>query len=133
MKLLNFRYECNDALTFMKKLPDNSISLIISSPPYNVGKEYESQTKIEEYLENMKPVIVFDPFAGVGSTLLGALKNNRRAYGTELESRYVKIGLSRIDRLKSDTLKTRPIYQKIYIPTGNEKVSQVPDEWKVAQ
>ena len=77
--------------------------------------------------------IVFDPFAGVGSTLLGALKNNRRAYGTELESRYVKIGLSRIDRLKSDALKTRPIYQKIYIPTGNEKVSQVPDEWKVAQ
>lgn len=77
--------------------------------------------------------LVYDPFAGVGSTLLGALKNNRRAYGTELENQYVKIGLSRIDRLKNNTLKVRPIYQQIHTPNGKEKVSQIPDEWKVAQ
>ena len=57
MKLLNYRYECTDALEFMKKMPERSVKLIITSPPYNVGKEYETRAKIEEYLENMKPII----------------------------------------------------------------------------
>lgn len=304
MELRDFKYECEDTLKFMREIPDNSVKLIITSPPYNIGKEYEAQTKIEEYLANMKPIIsdlhrilsedgsicwqvgnyvengeifpldiyyyfifkdlgfklrnriiwhfghglhcknrfsgryetilwftksdqytfnldavripskypgkrsykgekkgqlsgnrlgknpedvweltltrlyddwermiwdipnvksnhpekeehpcqfpielvercvlaltdendiVYDPFAGVGSALLGALKNNRRAYGTEIDSRYVKIGLSRIERLKNDMLKTRPIHQQIYMPSGNDKVSQIPEEWKVAQ
>ena len=77
--------------------------------------------------------IVYDPFAGVGSALLGALKNNCRAYGTEINAKYVNIGLSRVDRLKNDALKTRPIYQAVYVPKENEKVSQIPDEWKAAQ
>ena len=74
--------------------------------------------------------IIYDPFAGVGSALLAGLKNHRRAYGSELESEYVKIGLDRIARLENDSLKTRPIWQEIYKPTGKEKVSRVPDEWK---
>lgn len=302
MNLTNFVYECQDALTFMREIPDNSVKLIITSPPYNVGKEYEARVKIEEYLNNIKPIIsemyrilaldgsicwqvgnyvehgevypldiyfyfifkelgfklrnriiwhfghglhcknrfsgryetilwftktddytfnlddvripskypgktyykgdkkgqisgnklgknpedvwemtldrlyddwdsliwdipnvksnhiekvdhpcqfpielvercvlaltnkndiVYDPFAGVGSALLGALKNGRQAYGTELEQKYVDIGLSRIEALKNDTLKTRPIYQEIYKPTGKEKISQVPEEWRV--
>lgn len=300
MELLNFRYECEDALKFMGNIPDNSVKLIITSPPYNVGKEYEARTKIEEYLNNIKPIIsemyrilspdgsicwqvgnyvengevfpldiyyyfifkelglklrnriiwhfghglhcknrfsgryetilwftksddytfnlddvripskypgkryykgdkkgqisgnpkgknpedvweltlnklyddwdsliwdipnvksnhpekvdhpcqfpielvercvlaltnendiVYDPFAGVGSTLLGALKNNRQAFGTELEQKYIDIGLQRIALLESDELKTRPMYQEIYKPTGKDKVSQIPDEW----
>ena len=74
--------------------------------------------------------IVYDPFAGVGSTLLGALKNNRQAYGTELEKAYVEIGLKRIERLKEDSLKTRPIYQEVYKPTGKERITQIPEEWR---
>lgn len=302
MNLTNFVYDCQDALTFMREIPDDSVKLIITSPPYNVGKEYEARVKIEEYLNNIKPIIsemyrilaldgsicwqvgnyvehgevypldiyfyfifkelgfklrnriiwhfghglhcknrfsgryetilwftktddytfnlddvripskypgktyykgdkkgqisgnklgknpedvwemtldrlyddwdsliwdipnvksnhpekvdhpcqfpielvercvlaltnkndiVYDPFAGVGSALLGALKNGRQAYGTELEQKYVDIGLSRIEALKNDTLKTRPIYQEIYKPTGKEKISQVPEEWRV--
>ncbi len=73
--------------------------------------------------------IVFDPFAGVGSTLLAALKNYRRAYGTELLQEYIDIGLNRIDKLSKDELKTRPIYQKIYEPSGKDKISQYPIEW----
>lgn len=301
MELLEFKYLCEDANAFMNTLEDNSIKLIITSPPYNIGKEYETKTSIETYLSNMKPLlenmvrvlsldgsicwqvgnyvnkgevypldifyytlfkelglklrnrivwhfghglhcknrfsgryetilwfsktdnytfnlddvripskypgkryykgdkkgqisgnrlgknpedvweltvkrleddwdsliweipnvksnhpekenhpcqfpielvercvlaltdendIVYDPFAGVGSSLLGALKNNRRAYGTELEKDYVDIGLKRIERLKNDELITRPIYQQVYQPTGKESVSRIPDEWR---
>ena len=51
MELLDFRYECEDALEFSKKLEDNSVKLIITSPPYNIGKEYETKTSIEEYIQ----------------------------------------------------------------------------------
>lgn len=73
--------------------------------------------------------IVYDPFAGVGSSLIAALKNNRRAYGTELIQEYIVIGEERIKKLKADNLKTRPIYQKIYQPSGKDKVSTYPIEW----
>lgn len=31
----------------MKELPDNSIHLMITSPPYNVGKEYDKDLSID--------------------------------------------------------------------------------------
>ena len=301
MEILDFRYECIDALEFCKGIPDKSVKLIITSPPYNIGKEYEVKTKIENYLDNLKPIIkelvrilandgsvcwevgnyvensevfpldvfyynifkiyglklrnriiwhfghglhcknrfsgryetilwfsktdnyifnldpvripskypgkkyykgankgkfsgnklgknpedvwkanitrliddwdgmiwdipnvksnhpekvdhpcqfpielvercvlaltnegdiVYDPFAGVGSSLLASLMNNRRAYGTELEEKYVKIGLERIEKLKRDELITRPISQEIYKPSKKDKVAQIPQEWR---
>lgn len=77
--------------------------------------------------------IVYDPFSGVGSSLIAALKNNRRAYGTELEQSYVDIGLKRIQKLSENTLQTRPIYQKIWVPTDKDKVAQIPEEWRNAK
>lgn len=77
--------------------------------------------------------IVYDPFAGVGSSLIAALKNNRKAYGTELIQEYIDIGKKRIDSLAQDTLKLRPIYQKIYQPSGKDKVSSYPAEWLEAR
>lgn len=300
MELLNYRYECKNALEFCHSLPDNTVKLIITSPPYNIGKEYETKRGIDEYLESMQPMlrefarilsddgsicwqtgnfvnngeiypldiyfypyfkelglhlrnriiwhfghglhcskrfsgryetilwftksdnytfnldsvripskypgkryfkgdkkgqisgnprgknpedvwemtlerliddwdaqiwdipnvknnhpekvnhpcqfpvelvercvlaltdredIVYDPFAGVASSLIAALKNNRRAYGTELEQNYVDIGLERIRRLEEDTLLTRPVYKQIWIPKPTDKVAQIPEEW----
>ena len=34
----------------MKELPDNSVHLMVTSPPYNVGKEYDKDLSLEEYL-----------------------------------------------------------------------------------
>ena len=34
----------------MEELPDSSIHLMISSPPYNVGKEYDNDVSLKEYL-----------------------------------------------------------------------------------
>jgi DNA modification methylase len=34
----------------MAELPDNSIHLMVTSPPYNVGKDYDQDITLEEYL-----------------------------------------------------------------------------------
>lgn len=72
---------------------------------------------------------VLDPFAGVGSTLLGALKNSRHAVGIEKEPEYCKTTRQRIDDLRQGLLKTRPINKPIHKPGENDKVSRVPEEW----
>lgn len=301
MEILEYKYENKDALKFCKSLPDGSIDLIITSPPYNIGKEYETKKSIEAYLEDIKPIltelvrvlsdkgslcwevgnyvdkgevfpldiyfymifkelglklrnriiwhfghglhcknrfsgryetmlwftktddyvfnldpvripakypgkkyykgakagqisgnklgknpedvweaniskliddwdamywdipnvkanhpekvdhpcqfpielvercvlaltneegIVYDPFAGVGSSILAALMNNRIGYGTELEKKYIKIGKERIKKLQNDELVTRPIAQEIYKPSAKDKIAQIPEEWK---
>ena len=40
----------------MEELPDNSIHLMVTSPPYNVGKEYDEDFTLEEYLQFLKRV-----------------------------------------------------------------------------
>ncbi|MFN8443856.1 MAG: site-specific DNA-methyltransferase [Caldilineaceae bacterium] len=35
----------------MKDLPDNSLHMMITSPPYNVSKEYDEDLSLEEYLQ----------------------------------------------------------------------------------
>jgi modification methylase len=35
----------------MAELPDNSVHLMVTSPPYNVGKEYDRDATLDEYLE----------------------------------------------------------------------------------
>lgn len=302
MEIKNYSYVKRDALSFLKEMPDNSIKLIVTSPPYNIGKEYEVATSLSAYLDNLKPIIqemyrvltedgsicwevgnyidphtsevypldiyyyfifkelglqlrnriiwhfghglqcekrfsgryetilwftksdsytfnldevripskypgkraykgankgklsgnpkgknpedlwiatverlyddwdscvwdvpnvksqhpektihpcqfpielvercvlaltnendvVYDPFAGVGSALIAALKNNRQAMGTELVEEYISVGEERIQKLKQDMLKTRPIYQRIYEPSRSDKISTYPLEW----
>ena len=40
----------------MDEIPDNSIHLMITSPPYNVGKEYDNDLTLDEYLELLTSV-----------------------------------------------------------------------------
>jgi site-specific DNA-methyltransferase (adenine-specific) len=40
----------------MKELPDNSVHLMITSPPYNASKEYDDDLSLDEYLELLKKV-----------------------------------------------------------------------------
>lgn len=73
---------------------------------------------------------VLDPFSGVGSTIIGAIKNNRHAIGIEKELEYCKLAQDRVNQLKEGKLKIRSINKKIHKPTGKDKVSQIPVEWK---
>src|SRR4051794_17808686 len=45
-----FAIYCMDALEAMKVFPPAIIDLTITSPPYNIGKEYERPLPIEDYL-----------------------------------------------------------------------------------
>jgi len=47
-----------DCLDFLKSVPDRSVQLIVTSPPYNLGKEYETRRGLSEYLEWQRRVIV---------------------------------------------------------------------------
>lgn len=40
-----------DCMDLMGYIPDNSIDLFFTSPPYNIGKEYEKVMPVDEYLE----------------------------------------------------------------------------------
>ncbi|MGD0590818.1 MAG: site-specific DNA-methyltransferase [Bacteroidota bacterium] len=48
---------CGDTLDFLETIPNDTAKLIITSPPYNLGKEYENKTSIESYLEIQDQVI----------------------------------------------------------------------------
>lgn len=40
-----------DCLDFMAQIPDGEASLVVTSPPYNLGKEYERRGSLDAYLE----------------------------------------------------------------------------------
>lgn len=75
--------------------------------------------------------LVLDPFSGVASSLLAALRHGRRAMGIDKEPGYIKEGKTRIEQLIDGSLPYRQIGKPVYQPTGREKVSQVPESWLV--
>src|ERR1700686_4084283 len=42
---------CSDSLASLERVPQNFLSLTITSPPYNIGKEYEQIVEQENYLQ----------------------------------------------------------------------------------
>ena len=46
-----------NCLNLLKKIPDKSIQLIVTSPPYNIGKEYEKKLELNNYIKQQKEVI----------------------------------------------------------------------------
>jgi adenine-specific DNA-methyltransferase len=46
-----------DCLDLLKQIPDSSIQLIATSPPYNLGKEYEKRLKLDTYVQQQSHVI----------------------------------------------------------------------------
>ncbi|BAS25912.1 DNA-methyltransferase [Limnochorda pilosa] len=49
------RIFCQDA-RHMTQLPDGCVHLMVTSPPYNVGKEYDQDLSLQEYLELLEAV-----------------------------------------------------------------------------
>jgi adenine-specific DNA-methyltransferase len=39
-----------DALLFLSELPEHSVDLAVSSPPYFIGKEYDSSREVDEFI-----------------------------------------------------------------------------------
>jgi adenine-specific DNA-methyltransferase len=59
---------------------------------------------------------VFDPYLGVGSSVVAAIKNGREGYGCDVVKEYVDIAWERVHQLRSGTLQTRPMDKPVYDP-----------------
>jgi DNA modification methylase len=46
-----------DSAETLKDVPDETAKLIITSPPYNIGKAYETATHLTEYLDRLTPIV----------------------------------------------------------------------------
>jgi adenine-specific DNA-methyltransferase len=46
-----------DCLTLMKGIPDASMQLVVTSPPYNIGKPYEKKLSLKDYIAQQSSVI----------------------------------------------------------------------------
>ncbi|TDQ82018.1 adenine-specific DNA-methyltransferase [Dongia mobilis] len=51
------RIACRDNLSFMRSLADESMRLIVTSPPYNIGKSYETRITLDDYIAGQDKVI----------------------------------------------------------------------------
>ena len=57
MKLpLDSIHNC-DCLDMLKSLPDECVDLVVSSPPYNIGKAYESKRTLATFVEEQRGVL----------------------------------------------------------------------------
>ena len=63
---------------------------------------------------------VLDPYLGVGSTAIAALKNGRNAYGCDITEEYIDAALDRVARFEAGTLQTRPMNKPVYEPPVRE-------------
>jgi adenine-specific DNA-methyltransferase len=67
---------------------------------------------------------VFDPYMGVGSSVVAALKHGRSGYGCDTVAQYVKVARQRVKDLRAGRLETRPMHKPVYdpsLPNGGHK------------
>jgi adenine-specific DNA-methyltransferase len=60
-KKASFRLRVEDAFKFLRKLRHGSVDLIVSSPPYCMGKEYEQSFSVEDFVADhirLAPLLV---------------------------------------------------------------------------
>jgi adenine-specific DNA-methyltransferase len=51
------RMERMDNLRFLRDIVDESVQLVVTSPPYNIGKQYEKKSTLEDYVRAQAQVI----------------------------------------------------------------------------
>ena len=66
----------------MDEIPDDSIHLMITSPPYNVGKEYDNDLTLDEYLELLTAVFrqSYDKLVTGGRACINIANIGRKPY-----------------------------------------------------
>lgn len=77
--------------------------------------------------------IVLDPFSGVSSTGVAALRRNRRFIGAELESKYIKIAEDRLLAAINGSLRVRELDKPIAEPNPASKVATAPEHFSIAK
>jgi adenine-specific DNA-methyltransferase len=72
---------------------------------------------------------VFDPFMGVGSSVIAAIKNGRKAIGSDKEQRYVDVAEERVRKYINGELRLRQLGTPLFPPSEAGRVATIPKEW----
>jgi adenine-specific DNA-methyltransferase len=67
--------------------------------------------------------LVLDPYIGVATTAIAAVRHGRRAAGAETSALYHTVGMERLKQMELGTLKTRPMNRPIYQPSPNSTLT----------
>lgn len=70
--------------------------------------------------------IVLDPFGGVGSTAVGAIRHGRDAISIDVSAEYTAVARRRLELERAGLLKTRPMDRPVYVPNGKGP-ARIPD------
>lgn len=75
------KFHCKSS-EIMDEIPDSSIHLMITSPPYNVGKEYDDDLTLDEYLELLTKVFgeVYKKLVTGGRACINVANIGRKPY-----------------------------------------------------
>jgi DNA modification methylase len=82
------RIYCGDCLDLMREMPDKSVDLVLTDPPY--GQILEKYSKPGD--------LVLDPFLGSGTTAIACLRTGRHYIGIEKHEPYFIMAQERIDK-----------------------------------
>lgn len=74
---------CEDNFVFTQRLPAETMKLIVTSPPYNLGKEYGAETSLDAYLEVQKRAI---------SECVRQVLESRECHGVAAEALQTSLG-----------------------------------------
>jgi adenine-specific DNA-methyltransferase len=69
--------------------------------------------------------LVIDPYMGVGSTAVAAVKHGRRAAGADIVGEYLEIAKTRVRLAAAGLLRTRPMERPIYAPRTESALTKV--------
>lgn len=72
--------------------------------------------------------LVFDPYAGVATTGVAAVLNQRRFLGAEINEKYHAIGEARLQEALKGNLRVRDD-KPPWIPPANSRLTTVPESW----
>lgn len=72
---------------------------------------------------------VLDPYMGVGTTPVAAVRQGRKGAGSEIVAEYVATARNRVMLASQGLLKTRPIDRPVYEPPEHSSITQRPAEW----
>ncbi|MEM1687736.1 MAG: site-specific DNA-methyltransferase, partial [Zestosphaera sp.] len=91
------RVVLGDAREVLKRLPDGCVHLVVTSPPYNVGKEYDDDLTLGEYLDFIDEVMreVYRVLVWGGRVCFNVANIGRKPYvplHVYLIERFEKIG-----------------------------------------